>query len=303
MSNIWEKLKTRSNKTSYELSQKLNLPEEKVKEIIKGEREVPANEIDRVHEAFSTKKVEKVSDFEFELMKKYFADNDIGKLREEFNYQNVAEMAEAIGIGVATLYRLRPHKIDLISRNTIIKAYNFFQDGFNKKAIKSTDKISNYNKKSSNLKIKKEDLSQEILNWYYNTDIKALRNSKGFSDKKMCLELGFNESYVSSYCKFENKKEGLANWAIVQQMYNYWNNKELLEIKPNEENDIWEEIKPEDGFRIVPTQCELVEENVMPPIAEEKINNGAYIPLEEYNKVKEELERYKYLIDLAKRVN
>lgn len=325
MANIWQNLKLKSNKSNYEISKELNIPEEKVREIVKGEREVPTKEIDRVHNAFATRNLNKPNDMEYALMKKFFIDNDIMDLKNKFNYPNAKELAEDIGIGVATFFRLRPHKIDLVRRDVVIKAYDFFQNEFNKRANKPESKKKRYYSKNHNIIIKKENLDSEVIDWFNKTDIKTLRYQKRLTGKEMCVELGFKPEYVSTYCKFENKKAGSSNWAIVQQMYNYWHGLELIQISsdtkkdtqvvPNNEvtvegslqvfNEVAESVEPMDlPVWEETTNDETVEEAIKEEVVP-TIETSTYIALHEHMRIvkelQEKIERYEFLIDIARK--
>ena len=235
--NIWERLKRESGKSTYDISKEINVPEETVKEIISGDREVPTERVDEVYNAFKNKNANKISSVERALMEKFFMDNDIQDLKKKFGYKTLEELSEVMHIGVSTMYYLRGPKIKAMSDNLLKKAYDFFQDGFNKKVNRGSKRIYNL----PNV-MHKEDLSQEVLDWYENVDLVKLREKQKITAKQLLKRIGFKTSYLTVYYKAEHKKiddykEKYGNWIIVQQLYNYYNGYDLIQI--------YEDIKPE----------------------------------------------------------
>ena len=70
---------------------------------------------------------------------------DIQELKKKFGYKTLRELSEAMNIGVATMYYLRGNKIKAISDKLLKKAYDFFQNDWNKKITK---KVKEKNKTS-----------------------------------------------------------------------------------------------------------------------------------------------------------
>ena len=276
--NIWEKLRRESGKSTYDISKELNIPEDIVKEIEKGDREVPTDKVDEVYNAFKNKSATEITSVERALMEKFFMDNDIQKLKEEFGYKTLEELSEAMHIGVSTMYYLRGQKIKAMSDNLLKKAYDFFQDGFNKKVnrkkIKTKYRTMNY--------MAKEDLPKEVLDWYYSTDIKALRLKRGFTARDVLNAMGVDWSYSTIYYEFEGKKNNkrkVGNWILVQQMYNYFNGLDLIEIYPDKKP---EKFKVKENGRLVTKDVDEIkteiadvkidDEKIEEPKIEEDIN-------------------------------
>lgn len=321
--NIWERLKKESGKSTYDISKEINVPEETVKEIINGEREVPTERVDEVYNAFKTKNTNKTSSIERALMEKFFMDNDIQDLKEKWGYKNLEELSEAIKISRSQLYELRGEKVKTASNNLLKKVYEFFQDGFNKKIAKN-DKIK-YNKL---VKISREELPKEVLDWYYNTDLKKLRKKKNLTAEQMLKKIGFNKSYLTVYYKAENKKledskAKFGNYVIIQQLYNYYNGLELLNIYKG--NSIKEKVKNEKQnneniVNDVIDNTDIINNNDNDKNINEEITtkrclcenaeetNECDIPSEyttirtkDLDKLISQIERYEYLIDLLRK--
>lgn len=263
--NIWERLRRESGKSTYDISKELNIPEDIVKEIEKGDREVPTDKVDEVYNAFKNKSATEITSVERALMEKFFMDNDIQDLKQKFGYKTLEELSEAMHIGVSTMYYLRGQKIKAMSDNLLKKAYDFFQDGFNKKVnrkkIKTKYRTMNY--------MAKEDLPKEVLDWYYNTDIKALRTKRGFTARDVLNAMGIDWSYATIYYEFEGKRDNkrkVGNWILVQQMYNYFNGLDLIEIYPDKKP---EKFKVKENGRLVTKDVDEIKTE----IADIKVDN------------------------------
>lgn len=309
--NIWNKKFNKNNKSVYEISKELNIPEDKIKEVINGERQVPTNDVDRVNEVFSSNNVERIMPIERTLMEKFFKENSINELRDKFGFENMRDMAKAMNVGTSSLYRLNDKDIKNISSKTLKKYYDFFQNEWNKKV--KTPKYKCKSKKVWNYQLPKSRLKNEVIEWYENTDLKALRNEKGLSVKELVAKLGFANTYCGVYYKFERKTDKVqtSNWLIVQQLYNYYHGLELLNTKPI--NYEIEHLDVEPIFKTVGEQNEedsvniLTDEKNADMVVEnecnEVIDTTGFVSIEEYNKVVEELNRYKFLIDMLRRNN
>lgn len=232
MANFWEKKFKKINKSVYDLSKELNIPEEKVKEIIKGEREVPNKEVDRVNQSFSTNK-QKITSIERALMEKFFRDNSVAYLKEKFNYKSNQELCNAIGVSNSILCKLGNKAIKELSDTKLQKVYDFFQDEFNMKVNKNKTK-SKY--KNTYYQLSKNSIPNEVLEWYENTDIKKIRNNMGISQTNLLLKLGFDSGYLKTLVEIEAKKYNGGNWILVQQLYNYYNGFKLIYTKNGTSN-------------------------------------------------------------------
>lgn len=337
MANFWEKKFKKINKSVYDLSKELNIPEEKVKEIIKGEREVPNKEVDRVNQSFSTNK-QKMASIERTLMEKYFKDNSISYLKEKFNYKNNKELCDAIGVSNSVLCKIGNKAVKELSDTTLQKVYDFFQDGFNMKAKKNKTNMKVARKYA--YYIPKQRLSKEILDWYENTDLRELYKKKGYTIKELNLKLGFVDGYKTIITNFINKHINdrvTSNYIGLLQLYNYFNGLELVNPYAKTENELYRNINTptfeyETNDNIELLDIEPIENstcesdtsqdsiNTLDNIEtlEESENNGVleqestpiekeldkceneiamFVTIDEYKKLKKELKRYQWLID------
>lgn len=327
MTNIWSKKFNKTNKNTYELSKELNIPEEKIKEVIKGERQVPTNDVDRVNGAFVSNSIG-ISSFERAMMEKFFMDNDIQDLKRKFGYKTLRELSGAMGIGIATMYYFRGDKIKAISDKLLKKAYDFFQDDWNKKVNKK-EKINKSLSKTWYYQMPISELSQDVINWYNTTDLKALLKKEGIKANELLKKLGFNENYSAIYYKYAKGtiNNCTSNWLLVQQLYNYYHGLELMNTTAKSKDELYGNIntpafenytqsnehieildiepkervsteqKIEDNTNTL-DNSELVEENKKMEVVEPiNTSSAIFVEYEEYKKVVDELERYKFLID------
>lgn len=224
MANVWNKWQKKSKKSAYEISTETGIPEQKVKEIINGERSVPTNLVDNLKKTLEepTSKVKKTLN-KIEIYN-FFKKNSMQDLKEKFGFGSVRDIANELRISPSTLYNVWDFDYPT-SYSTLKKVYDFFNNELNIQVNRKKTRQS----RSVRTTLKKEDLTQEELSWYENTNLRELRGNK--SPKMLLSELGFNEGYyvVLNYCENHNLGTGsFNNWFIVRQLYNYYNNKPLV---------------------------------------------------------------------------
>ena len=94
--SFWDK-KNRNKKTNYDISKETGIPEEKVKEIMKGEREVPTDRVDTLNKALkSDNKTER--SIRILNAKEWLKSTDLTSLRLSWGYVSQKEVAEAAGV-------------------------------------------------------------------------------------------------------------------------------------------------------------------------------------------------------------
>lgn len=327
--NIWSKKYNKTNKSVYEISKELNIPEDKIKEVIKGERQVPKNEVDRVNGAFSSNTIG-ISSFERAQMEQYFMDNDIQNLKKEFGYKTLEELSNVMNISVSTMYYFRGNKIKAISDKLLKKAYDFFQDDWNKKVEKKVKPKRQYTKKMY-YQMPISELSQDVINWYNTTDLKALLKKEGINAVELLEKIGFNKNYMAIYYKYAKGTINgcTTNYLLVQQLYNYYHGLELMNTTATTKDELYGNINTpvfeydneiecldvEPIFKVADKQKDEDSINILDdsekPLETAKnglkqeicVDTAKYVSIEEYNKVVEELERYKFLIDMMRRTN
>lgn len=342
--NIWNKKYNKTNKSVYEISKELNIPEEKIKEVIRGERQVPTNDVDRVNGAFISNSIG-ITSFERAMMEQFFFDNDIQDLKKKFGYKSLRELSGAIGIGIATMYYFRGDKIKAISDKLLKKAYDFFQNDWNKK-VNSKQKVKKECGKVWYYQMPFEDLPKEVVKWYNTVDLKDLLYKEGIKATELMKKIGFGETYSSIYYKYAKGTVNgcTSNWLLVQQLYNYYHGLELLNTRARKKEELYgnintptfeydneidsldvepdlnkvevetphwiEELKPtievqeqrnevEEPIEEKTTDIICVnEDKQIKDVYTKPLDTTGFIAIEEYNKVCEELERYKFLIDM-----
>ena len=304
MANLWKNKFNRNNKSTYDISKEINVPEEKVKEIIRGERQVPTKDIDRVNEAFTNNKTERITSFERAMMEKFFIDNNYKDLKKKFGYKTFKELTDAIGVGASVIYDLKEPNIKTLSDNALKKVYDFFQNEWN---IKKVPKYKQKNKRNCYYQLPKKMISSEVIEWYEKSDLKQLRENKNLKVNELLEKIGYTSAYGSTYYKFETKLENphTTNWLLVQQLYNYYHGLELLNTLAESKEELYnnkpvienkEENEPIE--EMITIQNETRKEKY-------KYNAELSVPtddryetlLKEYQLAIKELNRYKYLID------
>ena len=135
---LWSKLNNRnqSRKSNYEISKKTNIPEEKVKEIMNGERDLPTERVDDFVNAIKEdNKVEK--EISVATAKKWIEETDLRAARIDFNYTTQGELAKELGVHSSVICRLENKILTHVSDGLLIKYYDFLHNELNRKVRKS----------------------------------------------------------------------------------------------------------------------------------------------------------------------
>ena len=219
---IWNKLKIKNNVNSYDISKDTNIPEEKVKEILTGDRTVPTERVDDITKAIQNNSNKLAKDIRYNNAIKFFEENDFKELIKKFNFSTQKELSQASHLSIYVISMASTHRIKELSKTSVIKLYDFFSDELN---IKSPRKKNNHNRTRTIYKvIKKEDLREEVLKWYDETDLKSLRLADNLNIKDLVEKLGFNRTYDSVYCDLERGSQ-IRNYLILDRLYKYYNEK------------------------------------------------------------------------------
>lgn len=222
---IWNKLKTKNKVTSYDISKDTNIPEEKVKEILAGDRNVPTEKIDDITKAIQNNSNKLAKDIKYNNAIKFFEENDFKELIKKFNFKSQRELSQTSHLSVYVISMASTHRIKELSKTSVIKLYDFFSDELNIKSPKkkkTRHKSLSRHKKTYYKVIKKEDLREEVIDWYEKSDLKALRNDRCLSMRQLMMALGFNENYCTIYCRLE-KKVPIKNYLVLDRLYKYYN--------------------------------------------------------------------------------
>lgn len=212
---------------TYSIARDMNIPEEKVKEILKGERELPSDKVDEfINVVNKTKKAKKNFDRNEALI--FFNNNDPKELRTKFNYDTQKEVAELLGISQFTISRLEDPKYGPSSLSTRIlcKLYDFYKDELNIKIIKG-----------DNMKKHKHQIEDKDLELYKSTitrdNIKDLVKEKYETVQKFSKIVGINPSTIDKFAR------GQINWSdkMYQKVYNglFNSTQKFIKVEKSEE--------------------------------------------------------------------
>jgi transcriptional regulator with XRE-family HTH domain len=208
---IWSKLnsKAKTKKNTYEISKKTNIPEEKVKEIMSGDRELPA---DRVDDFIGVIKEDNKAEKSITMasIRKWVEDTDLRELRKSYGYESQGELAGALGLDSSTVCRMEGKKVDHISDATLQKYYDFLNDELNKKVKKKAKRSKVIvNDSRTKIQVTKNVASEEdrkilrsikfedAVKWFENFDLKEYLNDNNLTYRDFVTTLGYNKNSVS----------------------------------------------------------------------------------------------------------
>ncbi len=153
--NIFKRYFDKSKKTIYDVSKETNIPEEKVQEIINGDREISGENVDKVISSLQNdNKVEK--DINIINALEFFKENNPRKLRKKFNYSTQKDFARVVGLSSAVISQFESGNYGPtrdgkgVGNNTLLKLYDFYRNELN---INVSRKNETNKKKADNAKI------------------------------------------------------------------------------------------------------------------------------------------------------
>lgn len=325
MGNIWKKL-NKLNKSTYEISKETNIPEDKVKEIMAGKRELPKERIDKFVEALQKDdKVEK--SLKLHEVKKWYEETDLKARRKELGYKTQKDLAKALELDNSCICRLENKQKHGLSDETLIRYYDFMVDGLN--TVISNKQKTKYKK---SLKIPKnisEKEREEIINtnwkdvekFYKEFDFKKWFKQNRMTHKDLAKILGYKSS--SSVTDTINRRDNLNHSRVPAiRIYLYITKLEEEKTKDLErqltmyDNMIKKETQPiEEDIEILDETCEanITDEIIEEPTVEEmkssirkdynnwiEENKDATIMRLEYEleEARKQIARYEKLIDM-----
>ena len=252
--SLWNKLnnKNKSKKSNYEISKKTNIPEDKVKEIMNGERTIPTDRVDDFVGAIQENNTLERS-VNAETAKRWIMETDLKELRKKFNYSSQVELAKELGLDTSTVCRLENKKFSHTSDSTLIKYYDFFQDELNIKVKRDGGK------KRTRFKPKRKDKevlgginAEEAMAWYKSFDLKEYLRVNGLSYKEFSLLLGYSARSTSLISNLVNRKveETPTGCTVILKAYAYVNGlmkpqETTIEEETSENEELVEEITNE----------------------------------------------------------
>nr|DAL31272.1 MAG TPA_asm: Regulatory protein [Caudoviricetes sp.] len=120
-----------------ELSNELNVDEEKIKELKEEKREIEGETLDRVLE-ITNKKTPLERKIENSNIYNWYLNTNLAELRLKFGYRRQKDLGNEIGIGQGTICQIEQKKLKTVS-GSLKKMYYFFNNDFNKQI--ENDKI------------------------------------------------------------------------------------------------------------------------------------------------------------------
>lgn len=233
----------RKIKNAFDIARDIGVDEKKVKELVKGEREIRGETMDKVLKSINKSKVER--DLEKLNIFEWYKETDLKKLREDFGYKKQSHLARAIGVDNGEFNRFENKRFNKIN-NMIIRMYDFYHNDFNRNLEKNnTDEevkqndITGNSKKVGNSqkaitskpkKVAKKE-KEKILNWYLNTDLVKLRGDK--PQYELAKESGIVQGSLSDLEL--HKIHGCSK--NVVKLYNYYHKNDENEKSYNSENE------------------------------------------------------------------
>ena len=298
MANIWKKL-NKLNKSNYEIAKETNIPEEKVEEIMKGERQVPSNMIDDFRKALATNnRVEK--SLKLSQVKEWYKTTDLKQRREDLGYKSQASLSRAMNVSPSTISRIESKSEEnrkYFNEDMLVKYYDFMTNDLNK-VIYSNKKIKKHPKE-------KYVNFEEVKEWYKNFNVKQWLYNKNWHNGDLARTLGYkSSSSITDVLNGTRTIEQSRN--VLTKLYLYVKEEEknkLLNKYGNENieiiKDLEEDIEVLDESDIT-GNIEYHNEPVEPKcIIRPSSKEGTIIRLEqELEEAKKQIARYEKLIDM-----
>lgn len=232
---FWGKLMKKNKASTYDIAEKTNIPEEKVKEIVNGERTLPTDKVnDFVTAIHETKKESKKSKRNEALL--FFADKDFKELRLRFNYKRQKDLSNVVGVSQFSVSKAESVGVSTLSTAILLKFYNFFKDELNIKvnSVKETKESYKIVKSKDDIKNNKADL-KKYKKYLKENNLKTLIEERGMSIPQFSKLAGINNTTVYKYL---NKK---IDWSLdmYKKVFKFLNinldepNKEEINIENN----------------------------------------------------------------------
>lgn len=293
MGNIWKKL-NKMNKSNYEISQETNIPEEKVEEIMRGERQVPTDRVDDFRKALSINNKAERS-LKLAQVKQWYKETDLKEAREKLGYKSQASLARAMNLSASTMSRIEgkvEENSKYFNEDTLIRYYDFLNNELNKVIETKANKGKKITRKRN--KQPKIYVDYEILkNWYENTDIKKWLDIHNITTKELADAIGYNSTstiYDAIHLKFGFDRQRKSLTRIYKFIKDYELKDKIVEdenIEILDESDIDDNIEYND--KSVESEC------IIRPSSEK----GKILRLEyELEEARKQIARYEKLIDM-----
>lgn len=256
--SFWGNMMRKNNINSYEISEKTNIPEEKVKEIANGNRTLPTERVNEFVKAIhETKKENKKGRRNEALI--FFADKNIKDLRLRFNYRTQRDLAKALNVSQYTVSRAEQFGVKILSTSVILKFYNFFKDELNVR-VSSPKELRESNKiiKQKEAKTNKSEY-KFYKNYFKEHNLRDLLKEKGLKTTDFAELSGISVSTLYKYINGYRKNYTLG---LYRKIYN------ALQLEQNKANEIINNNSKENNIEeviIEPNEIEIKEPIITVP--------------------------------------
>ena len=233
---IWSKINNKKNKKSnYEISKETNIPEEKVKEIMEGDRELPTEKVDVFMEVLQKdNKTERV--IKIENVKKWLKETNLKQRRIDYNYPSQSALARALGVNTSVICRIEGGHIEQFSDDMLLRYYDFLNDGLNKN-VKRYKEVTTVEENKENffktfkvsmmkhIRFPKEDQHLKNINlkdaydWYKEFDFNTYLSEQNKSIDDFADDLGYTNS-TTTYKLVSYKLDRNSGYLIILKAYN-----------------------------------------------------------------------------------
>ena len=325
--NIFKKYFDKSKKTIYDVSKETNIPEEKVQEIINGDREISGENVDKVLSSLqNNNKVEK--DIDIINAVEFFKKNNPRKLRKKFNYATQRDVARVVGLCPSMISQLEsgnygPTRNNKgIGNNTLLKLYDFYRNELN---INVSRKNETNKKKSDNAKIhnivnaNKNNVAaynsrlNKAIKYFKENPLNILLDKYNMTDKEFMYNTSmsytvFRRFAAGRFYKLPGEKDtgNFVGKNTIIKIYLYFKELEKQAIKSDETQN---KIKDEYVYNDIKMTNDLVDnivndkENIIDTVKEDTIDNKDTFILDKNFNVNDVFEYIVYECDSDKVVD
>ncbi|MBO7615080.1 MAG: hypothetical protein J6T15_05230 [Bacilli bacterium] len=325
---FWSKMnrKSKDKKDSYEISKKTNIPEEKVDEILNGDRELPSDKVDVfVKTLKENTKLER--QVEVERAKKWILETDLKAVRESYNFKSQRELCGYVKLDNATINRIENKHLEQVTGTPLIKYYDFFHNELNKKVDSKRKEYKPRRKKrvvptmlykdsetSPYVVVEKvnneETRKDEIINWYENFNFKKYLTDNNLTRSDLACSLGYSPKSMAMVSGLINHtvKPLTTGSKVIEKAYDFFNTKNKAQKSPVDEEKVVKDKLTDKSKKVDYEEVvEVKDSNISksPLIIEEKpMNKSLKDPINNYvNDLQEELKKSEEIIKELKEEN
>lgn|GEM_PF-4682542 len=128
--NVWKKQMKKSGMTIPQISKELHIAEDKLEEIIGGERQMPSEIINDYMKLTNDKSAATFNKLE---INQWYDNADLEWLRKDFGFESPYQLSKHLKIAHSTM--MKAERKQGVSFKTKARLYNFYQDELNKKLV------------------------------------------------------------------------------------------------------------------------------------------------------------------------